>query len=124
MQASFSETIPVNTVRLTKLSVEASRGRREAGEEKLLNKNSLSSPASPAYPNRIAIPVVNRFLDGSKAARMRIKQAWIVPPTLTIKVSFLAHQIHLIVEFEFISNLLVNNCYIATKRQCWQGGHE
>jgi len=49
-----------NTVRLTKLSVEASRGKREAGVEKLLNNNSLSSPASPAppasraYPNRIA----------------------------------------------------------------------
>ncbi|AUB42864.1 hypothetical protein COO91_09013 [Nostoc flagelliforme CCNUN1] len=39
-----------NTVRLTKLSVEASRGRTEAGEEKLLNNNSLSSPASPASP--------------------------------------------------------------------------
>jgi PAS domain S-box-containing protein len=53
---SLSPSSP-NTVRLTELSVEASRGsrgRREAGEEKLLNNNSLPSPASPAYPNRIA----------------------------------------------------------------------
>ncbi|MGF2035194.1 MAG: CheR family methyltransferase [Nostoc sp. CmiVER01] len=41
----------LNPVWLTKLSVEASRGRKEAGEEKLFNiNNSLSSPASPASP--------------------------------------------------------------------------
>ncbi|MBW4452960.1 MAG: PAS domain S-box protein [Nostoc indistinguendum CM1-VF10] len=60
---SLSPSSP-NTVRLTELSVEASRGsrgRREAEEEKLLNNSSLPSPASPAspappaYPNRIAL---------------------------------------------------------------------
>jgi hypothetical protein len=45
-----------NTVQLTELFVEASRGRREAGEEKLLNNNSLSSPASPASPASSASP--------------------------------------------------------------------
>ena len=62
-EESLSPSSP-NTVRLTELSVEASRGsrgRREAEEEKLLNNNSLPSPASPAspappaYPNRIAL---------------------------------------------------------------------
>jgi len=32
-----------------------SKGRREAGEEKNYENNLLSSPASPAYPNRIRI---------------------------------------------------------------------
>ncbi len=47
----------LNTVPLTKLSVEASRGRTEAGEEKLLNiNNSLPSPASRANPNHTSLP--------------------------------------------------------------------
>ncbi|MBE9002948.1 hypothetical protein IQ274_33410 [Nostoc sp. LEGE 12447] len=55
---NFSPSL--NTVRLTKLSVEASRGRTEAGKEKLLNiNNSLPSPAPPASradPNHPSIP--------------------------------------------------------------------
>ncbi|MEH2105928.1 CheR family methyltransferase [Nostoc sp.] len=62
----------LNTVQLTKLSVEASRGsrgRREAGEEKLLNINnslpSPASPASPAYPNHPSLPSLETGLDVS-----------------------------------------------------------
>ncbi|MDZ8065205.1 MAG: CheR family methyltransferase [Nostoc sp. DedQUE08] len=63
---------PSLTVWLTKLSVEASRGRTEAEEEKLLNiNNSLPSPASPAppaspaYPNHPSLPSLETGFDVS-----------------------------------------------------------
>ncbi|MBD2519420.1 hypothetical protein H6G93_31555 [Nostoc sp. FACHB-973] len=56
----------LNMVPLTKLSVEVSRGRTEAREEKLLNiNNSLPSPASRADPNHPSLPSLEKGFDVS-----------------------------------------------------------